>query len=67
MNAEMYSNWTLFIAPVVLRGRFKKPQYYKHFMRLVEILKLCLSLEISNAMLNQIDEGFRRWVEEYEK
>ena len=67
MSAEMYSNWTLFIAPVVLRGRFKKPQYYKHFMRLVEILNLCLSFEISDAMLNQIDKGFCRWVEEYEK
>ena len=67
MNAEMCSNWTLFIAPVVLRGRFKKPQYYKHFMRLVELLKFCLSFEISDAMLNQIDKGFHRWVEEYEK
>ena len=24
MSAEMYSNWTLYIAPIVLRGRFKK-------------------------------------------
>ena len=67
MSAEMYSNWTLFIAPVVLRGRFKRPQYYKHFMRLVKLLKLCLSFEISDAMLDQIDEGFCQWVEEYEK
>ena len=36
-------------------------------MRLVEVLKLCLLFEISDAVLNQIDEGFRRWVEEYEK
>ena len=67
MNAEMYSNWTLLIAPVVLRGRFKKPQYYKHFMRLVDLLNLCLSFEISDAMLDQIDKGFCQWVEEYEK
>ena len=67
MSAEMCSNWTLFIAPVVLHGRFRMPQYYKHFMRLVEVLKLCLLFEISDAVLNQIDEGFRRWVEEYEK
>ena len=25
MNAEMYANWMLFIAPIVLHGRFKKP------------------------------------------
>jgi hypothetical protein len=51
MNAEMYANWTLFIAPIVLRGRFKKPRYYKHFMQLVELLKLCLAFEISEVIL----------------
>ena len=25
MSAEMYANWTFFIAPIVLHGRFKKP------------------------------------------
>jgi Transposase family tnp2 len=67
MSAEMYANWTLFIAPIVLRGRFKRPCYYKHFLQLVELLKLCLALEISETMLNRIEEGFRLWVEEYEK
>jgi hypothetical protein len=67
MSAEMYSNWTLFIAPIVLRGRFKKAQYYQHFMQLVELLKLCLSFEISEEKLDQIDEGFRSWVKGYEK
>ena len=67
MSAEMYSNWTLFIAPIVLRGRFKKAQYYRHFMQLVELLKLCLSFEISEEKLDQIDEGFRSWVKGYEK
>ena len=67
MSAEMYANWMLYIAPIVLRGRFKNPQYYRHFMRLVELLKLCLAFEILEAMLNQIDEGFQLWVEDYEK
>jgi hypothetical protein len=67
MSAEMYANWTLFIAPIVLCGRFKRPQYYKHFMRLVKLLKLCLAFEILEAMLDQIDEGFQLWVEDYEK
>ena len=67
MNTEMYANWMLFIALIVLRGRFKKPRYYKHFIQLVELLKLCLAFKISELMLNQIDEGFQLWVEEYEK
>jgi hypothetical protein len=67
LNAEMHANWTLYIAPIVLQGRFKRPQYYQHFLRLVELLKICLSFEISEEMLIQIEEGFRLWVEEYEK
>ena len=67
MSAEMYANWILYIAPIVLHGRFKSAQYYQHFMWLVELLKLCLAFEISEGMLNQIDEGFQLWVEEYER
>jgi len=67
MSAEMISNWTLYIAPIVLRGRFKSDQYYRHFMQLVQLLKLCLAFEMSEAILNQIDEGFQLWVEKYEK
>ena len=67
MSAEMYANWTMYIAPVVLRGRFKNARYYRHFMQLVELLKHCLKFEISEATLNQIDDGFRLWVEDYEK
>ena len=67
MSAEMYANWTLFIALIVLRGRFKRPRYYKHFMQLIKLLKLCLAFKISEAMLDQIDKGFQLWVEDYEK
>ena len=35
ISAEMYSNWTLYIAPIVLHSRFKSDQYYRHFMRLL--------------------------------
>lgn len=67
MTSEMYSNWTLFVAPVVLRGRFQQPKYYTHFMRLVELLKICLELEVDAEMLDQVDVGFRSWVEDYER
>jgi hypothetical protein len=67
MTAEMWANWTLYIAPVVLRGRFMEDKYYKHFMNLVKLLKLCLAFEIDETMLKEIDEGFKAWVKEYEK
>lgn len=67
MTSEKYANWTLYIAPIVLRGRFKKDKYYSHFMQLVKLIKLCLSFEIDEEMLNEIDEGFKSWVQGYEK
>ena len=67
MSAEMYANWRLYIALIVLHGRFKSPQYHQHFMQLVKLLKLCLAFEILESMLNQIDWGLQLWVEEYRK
>lgn len=67
MTSEMYSNWTLFIVPIVLQGQFQQPKYYQHFMKLVELLKMCLEFEISDEMLDIIDGGFQAWVKDYEK
>jgi hypothetical protein len=67
MTTEMYANWTLYIAPIVLRGRFEKAKYYTHFKQLVKLIELCLAFEIDEAMLNQIDEGFKSWVQGYER
>ena len=36
-------------------------------MQLVKLIKLCLSFEIDEEMLNEIDEGFKSWVQGYEK
>ena len=44
-----------------------KTAFLVMFLQLVELLKLCLALEISENMLNRIEDGFRLWVEEYEK
>ena len=67
MSTEMYANWTLYIALIVLYRRFKRSQYYQHFMQLIKLFKPCLVFEISEVVLNQIDQGFWLWVEEYEK
>ncbi|XP_006458586.1 hypothetical protein AGABI2DRAFT_141379 [Agaricus bisporus var. bisporus H97] len=46
---------------------FEQPIYYTHFMRLVQLLKMCLEFEITEEMLDQIDGGFRSWVVDYER
>jgi len=58
--------WSLFIAPTVLRGRFRDDRYYKHFCSLVRILNLCLQFEISDEDIDEIESGIRKWVVDYE-
>ena len=40
---------------------------WTHFMKLVRVIKLCLEFEFDEAALNQIDEGFKSWVQGYEQ
>ena len=67
MIAETYSIWTLHIAPVLLKGRFQHQRYYKHFIRLVELLMVCLEFEISQVDVDNLETGFQSWVIDYER
>lgn len=67
VSAEMWSMWTLYIGPVLLRRRFKKPKYFRHFVRLVRLLHICLQFEITAEEIDQLDRGFQEWVQDFEK
>jgi hypothetical protein len=66
-TADMWSFWTTYIGPVVLRRRFQRPKYYAHFVRLVRLLTVCLQFEITDAEIEELGVGFIRWVQEYEQ
>jgi hypothetical protein len=67
ISAEMWSFWTLYLAPVLLRRRFKEHRYYTHFVRLVYLLNICLQFEIMDEEIDEVESGFIDWVEQYEK
>jgi len=67
MIAETYSIWTLYIAPILLKGRFRHQRYYKHFIRLVELLMVCFEFEISQVDVDNLETGFQSWVIDYER
>ncbi|KAJ7232991.1 hypothetical protein B0H12DRAFT_1028765 [Mycena haematopus] len=67
VSAKMWSFWTLYLGPVLLRRRFKHPKYYRHFVRLVCLLNLCMQFEITDDEIETVRTGFISWVEEYEK
>lgn len=67
MSAEMYSFWTLYLAPVLLRRQFTSERYYNHFVRLVQLLNICLQFEITQDEIDKVQSGFNAWVRDYER
>jgi hypothetical protein len=67
MIAETYSIWTLYLAPVLLKGRFLNEGYYNHFMKLVQLLTRCIDLEIMHEEIDDLDHNFQNWVQDYER
>ena len=66
MIAETYSIWMLYLAPVLLKGRFLNERYYNHFMKLIQLLTHCIDLEITQGQVDDLDQGFQDWVRDYE-
>ena len=65
-SAEVWSFWTLYLGPVLLRQRFRQTRYYNHFLRLVKLLHMCLQFEITKDEVQIVREGFIKWVSDYE-
>ncbi|KAJ7886593.1 hypothetical protein B0H14DRAFT_2697280, partial [Mycena olivaceomarginata] len=63
----MWSFWIPYLGPVLLRRRFKRPKYYRHFVQLVRLLSLCMQFEITDEEIETLRTGFIAWVEEYER
>jgi len=66
-TADSWSFWALYLGPVLLRGRFQKEIYYKHFVKLIKLLRLCLQFEMTKEELTEVREGFQDWVETFER
>ena len=66
-TADSWSFWALYLGPVLLRGRFSKEVYYKHFVSLIKFLQKCLQFELTRDELAKIREGFQDWVKMYER
>ena len=65
--AESWLLFATFLGPILLRGRFTDGIYYRHFVKFVILINLCLKMEISTSELNEIEKGFAEWVLEYER
>ncbi|KAJ6554783.1 hypothetical protein B0H19DRAFT_948174 [Mycena capillaripes] len=67
-TAESYTLFTTLLGPIVLRDRFAKPKYYKHFVELVSIFNDCLKLTIDRDYVDvELRRRIAKWVQDFEK
>ncbi len=66
-TTDSRSFWCLYVAPVVLSGRFMHRCYYDHFVKPVKLINTYLQYEITTKEVNKLRAGFAGWVQDYEK
>ena len=67
ITADMWSFWCRFVGPVILQNRFRRPKYFKHFVDLISLINTCLQRTISSEEIDELEVGFERWVEGYQR
>ncbi|KAG8961242.1 hypothetical protein FRC05_006265 [Tulasnella sp. 425] len=65
-TAEAYVVWFTLYAPILLRNRFSRPKYYKHFSLLINIINRLLSFVSTRAERDILRADIVKWYEEYE-
>jgi hypothetical protein len=65
-TAESWGFWFMYLAPILLRGRFELPKYYEHVCDLVDIMKICLQFTITHAKIDELEAKIIDWVRKYE-
>ncbi|KAH7911338.1 Transposase family tnp2-domain-containing protein, partial [Hygrophoropsis aurantiaca] len=66
-TAESWCFWFIYLAPILLEGRFPKNKYYKHMCELGNIMKATLKFSITLIELDELEERVIKWVRTYEK
>ncbi|KAJ3536584.1 hypothetical protein NMY22_g5977 [Coprinellus aureogranulatus] len=66
-TAEAWCFWFIYLAPILLRGRFKKEKYYRHMCDLVDIMKATLKYSITKDELDDLEDKIDDWVKRYER
>ncbi|EUC56560.1 transposase family Tnp2 protein [Rhizoctonia solani AG-3 Rhs1AP] len=59
--------FTTLLAPALLRDQFESREYYDHFLKLVQLIDMCMGLELPRSQIQVIREGFANWVVDFER
>ncbi|KAI0662144.1 hypothetical protein C8Q70DRAFT_879661, partial [Cubamyces menziesii] len=66
-TADIWAFWFMYVAPIVLRGRFADDKYHIHLCDFVNIMKATLQFEITRAELETLRNKIIIWVQQYEE
>lgn len=64
-TADAWSFWALYLGPVLLQHCFKNNNVYNPFIKLVQLINMCLQFTIDKDQIETIHTGFQNWVHEY--
>ena len=64
--AEDWSFWLVHLVPLLLKGHFRCPKYYKHFLKFNMILKHMLQYSFTQEELCNLKDDIISYIQEYE-
>jgi hypothetical protein len=65
-TSSIMSFWAHFLAPTLLQQQLHT-RYHTHFVELVKLMNICLKYNMKTTDIDIIQEGFAKWVIDYEK
>ena len=66
-TAEGWAFWFMYLAPILLQGRFQKNSYYDHLCELADIIKICIKFSLKHEEIDELEAHIADWVKEYER
>jgi len=66
-TAEGWAFWFMYLAPILLQGRFQKEVYYRHLCELADIIKICVKFSLKHQEIDALEVRIANWVKEYER
>jgi hypothetical protein len=66
-TAEAWCFWFVYMAPILLKGRFKNPKYHVHLCDLSTIIKICITFTLTYGQIEDLRQRIIRWLRSYEE
>ncbi|KAJ7714705.1 hypothetical protein B0H14DRAFT_3522917 [Mycena olivaceomarginata] len=65
-TADAWCFWFMYLASILLSGRFQDDKYYTHACQFSEIIKSCIAFQITYSEIDDLQANIIDWVQKYE-